>query len=276
MPRLSVSPPASEKGAWGREVRLHCKIMRAFDLRLELSRVTPRVWRVLRVPADLRLDDLHHAIQAVMGWEDFHPHVFEVGESDYGPRPESEDDDEDEALGMESAWAGEDSELTVAQAFAMSPDGITYIYDFADDWRVRVTREGELELDDLTVTCIAGEHAGPQLESRDLDPFSVEAANRRLARGLRPRATPEFPAGPRASADQQLLANLTLAVLMLGSRPTRHGTREAWKHLRPEILDSLQEAGLIETSPQRKSATLTDAGVAHAERLLKKLRGKST
>jgi len=229
------------------------------------------VWRVLRVPADLHLDDLHYAIQAVMGWGDFHPHVFEVGDAEYGPRPEFLD--EDEPYEETSAWAGEARELTVAQALRQGLDVFTYVYDFDEDWRVRITSDGEAETDAaVSVTCLAGEHSGPQQESRNSEPFSVEAANDRLARALRPRATPEFPAGARASADQQLLANLTLVVLLLGSRPTRHGTREAWKNVRVEMLDALHEAGLIETDPQRKSVTLTDAGVAHAQRLLQKLR----
>ena len=229
---------------------------------------------MIRVPANLRLDDLHHAIQAVMGWDDFHPHLFEVGEQEYGPRPEDEDDEGDEGTFREpSAWAGEDQELTVAQALKQSPNGFTYVYDFGEDWRVRLTLHGELEADVApSVTCIDGEHAGPQQESRGLDPFTVEAANKQLRKALRPRATPEFPAGPGASADQQLLANLTLVVLLLGSRPTRHGTREAWKHVRVEILDALHEAGLIESDPQRKSVTITDAGVAHAQRWVGELR----
>lgn len=243
------------------------------DLHLELSNVTPRVWRRLRAPADLRLDDLHHAIQAVMGWQDFHPYVFELGEVEYGPRPDVPDDEDEERFGEAERWAGEASELTVRQAFAQQPGGFVYIYDFDEDWRVRITRERETESDDpATVTCVAGEHSGPQQETGDLDPFSIDAANTRLRRALRPRATPQFPAGPRATSDQQLLANLSLVVLLLGSRPTRHGTREAWKNIRVEILDALQEAGLVDSGPQRKSVTLTDAGVAHAERLLQKLR----
>src|SRR5688500_6707049 len=94
---------------------------RAVDLRLELRDVTPMVWRILRVPADLRLDDLHHAIQSVMGWDDFHPHVFEVGDQEYGPRLEDDDDDEDEGLEAPDVWAGEASALTVAKALALSP-----------------------------------------------------------------------------------------------------------------------------------------------------------
>jgi hypothetical protein len=247
------------------------------DLRLELSHVVPPVWRRLRVPADLRLDDLHHAIQAVMGWEDLHPHVFEVGEHEYGPPPDpASTDGEDDDAGETGAWAGDDKDITVARALTDSPDGFTYIYDFAEEWRVRITVDVTAAPDAPpgagAVVCLAGAHAGPQRESRELDPFTIEAANRRLIRALRPRATPAHPAGERASAEQQLLANLSLVVLLLGSRPTRHGTREAWKNIRTEVLDSLTEAGLLESDPQRKSVTITDAGVVHARRLLERLR----
>ena len=207
-----------------------------------------------------------------MGWDDFHPHVFEIGDAEYGSKPDDLEDDDD-TLREASAWAGEATSLTVAQALNMSTDGFTYVYDFAEEWRVRITSAGGSDVEaDVLVTCVAGEHTGPQLESRDLDPFSIDAANTRLRRALRPRATPDYPAGPGASSEQQLLANLSLLVLMLGSRPTRHGTREAWKNIRLEVLDGLHEAGLIDSDPQRKSVTITDAGVAHAQRLLQRVR----
>lgn len=247
--------------------------MKAFDLHLALDHVTPRVWRVIRVPVHLQLDDLHHAIQAVMGWDDFHPHVFEIAEREYGPRPDTNDDEDDEFVGEPGAWAGEDAELTVQQALTQSPGGFTYIYDFAEEWRVRVSRVADTDVDGpVAVVCVAGEHAGPQQESRDLDPFTIDAANRRLRKARRPRATVDAPAGPNAGADQQLLANLTLVVLFLGSHRTQFGTREAWKTVRVEILDSLTEAGLVDSDPRRKGVLLTDAGVAQAERLLQRLR----
>jgi Plasmid pRiA4b ORF-3-like protein len=247
---------------------------RGFDVLVELSNVTPRVWRVLRVPADLRLDDLHHAIQTVMGWDDFHPHVFEVGDREYGPRTvHDESDEEDDELREPSAWAGEDHELTIADALRDSPAGITYVYDFDEDWRVRITRAAGLDADSVTdVACIDGEEAGPQQELAKFETFTVDEANRRLARARRPKATAEQPAGPRATSDQQLLAHLTLVVLMLGSHPTRYGTREAGRHVRPEVLESLHEAGLLDYDPARRAVRLTDAGVAHAQRLLQKLR----
>ncbi len=207
-----------------------------------------------------------------MGWDDFHPHVFEIGDAEFGPRPEETEDD-DEGQTDVGAWTGEDRELTVAEALAKSGDGNTYIYNFVQDWRVRITVENPAPDQPADgVSCMAGENAGPQQDTRDGASFSVQGVNRRLAEAMRPRATAAFPAGPRATIDQQLLANLTLVVLMLGSRPTRHGTREAWKTVRTEVLDSLQEAGLVDAAPQRKSVTITDAGVAHAQRLVDRLR----
>jgi hypothetical protein len=243
---------------------------RGFELRLELLNVTPKVWRVIRVPAALRLDDLHHVIQTVMGWDDFHPHVFEVADQEYGPRVE--EDEEDEEGWEEDAWVGEDSEITVAQALQQSPGGITYIYDFAEDWRVRVTSDRQLDDDVKDVVMIDGAEAGPQQETKKFDVFTVDEGNARLAAVRRPHATPNYPAGRRANSDQQLLAHLSLVVLMLASRPTRQGTRESAKSIKQEILESLHEAGLIEHDPTRRAVILTDAGVAHAQRLLQKLR----
>jgi hypothetical protein len=100
----------------------------------------------------------------------------------------------------------------------------------------------------------------------DFDPaaFDVDTMNERLSLACRPRATPDHPAGPEAGPDAQRLAALTLATLYLGSRRTKHGQREASKALRVEILDALQDAGLIFTDSRRKTVILTDAGQARA------------
>lgn len=247
---------------------------RVLDLRLELRQVRPLVWRVLRVPADLALLDLHHAIQVVMGWEDFHPHLFEVGDREYGPpADDAEAAAEDEGHGEPDAWAGDDRDLTVGAALAQSPAGFTYVYDFQEDWRVDVAPVGDAAaLSAGEVFCLAGGGTVPAPESPAPSAFSPEEANRRLSLARRPRATADHPAGRGAPVDRQWLAHLSLVVLMLGSRPGEGGTREASKTIRPEVLDWLQEAGLVEHEPQRRAATLTDAGVARARRLLQKLR----
>ncbi|HXG88866.1 MAG TPA: hypothetical protein VNJ02_11055 [Vicinamibacterales bacterium] len=238
---------------------------RSLDVRIEIrdSLTQPSAWPplspgpgfILRVPADLRLDDLHQAIQTVMEWQDRHPYVFEVADREFGPRLDQDDDQEDQEP---DAWAGEARTVTVAQAFAQAKSGFDYIYNFRDEARVRVTHVAVHDALIRTVTCISGADA--------------DGVNRRLRAAFREQASPQFPAGPDAPPDRQLLAQLTLAVLSLGSRPTRRGVREASKTLRVEILEGLEEAGLIETAPDRKSVALTDAGVAHATALLAQIK----
>jgi hypothetical protein len=97
--------------------------------------------------------------------------------------------------------------------------------------------------------------------------FDLAAVNVRLrtdaAEPRRPRsAPPQF-----ADAAEQLLADLTLLTLFLGSWEERNGLRMAWKTVRFEILDVMTEAGLIATTRARKSLVLTDEGVRRAEGL---------
>jgi hypothetical protein len=269
---------------------------RAIDLDLHLEGVEPRIWRRLRVPADLTLLDLHHAIQIVMGWVDYHLHVFEIGDREYGPRPEEEFEREQ--------WAGDDARLTVANALTQADGPIAYLYDFGDDWCVRIERAGPAPDDAATtVVCLDGERAGPpedcggphayqsivEIVSRrghrglpaelrswlpaSFDPalFDVQAANRRLRRAFREKASPDRPAGPAASDEKQLLATLTLAALVLGSRLGKHGQREAPKAMRAEILDALQEAELIYTDAKRQTVIVTEAGLARAQAFIDSL-----
>ena len=269
---------------------------RAIDLDLQVVGVEPRIWRRLRVPADLTLLDLHHAIQVVMGWLDYHLHVFEIGDREYGPRPEEEFEREQ--------WAGDDARLTIAKALAQADGPIDYLYDFGDDWCIRLERAGhDPEETATTVVCLDGERAGPpedcggpvayqdivDIMSRrgrrglpaelrswlppSFDParFDVDAANIRLREAFRQKASPDRPAGPSASDEKQLLATVTLAALALGSRLGKHGQREASKTMRAEILEALQEAELIYTDAKRQTVILTEAGQARARAFIESL-----
>jgi Plasmid pRiA4b ORF-3-like protein/Domain of unknown function (DUF6429) len=274
---------------------------RVIDLRVELLAVTPAVWRLLRVPATLSLADLHRAIQVVMEWDDYHLHVFEVADREYGPRPESADvDDDDESDGPDRAWAGEDTQITVADALAKGDGRIEYVYDFGDEWRLGIRRTAASETNaPPALACLDGQLAGPPEDSggplayqrildawlttgkrglpqetrewlpQGFDPtrFHTAEANAALKEAFRPKASAEFPAGPGARPEDHLLADLTLLVLYLGSFQERNQPRRAWKNARFEILDALQEAGFIDSSPQRKSVLFTDDGERRAEAL---------
>lgn len=65
------------------------------SLKVTLRGIRPPVWRRLIVPGTMTLADLHRAIQAAMGWEDQHLHVFHVAGRPYGD-PHTVDDVADE------------------------------------------------------------------------------------------------------------------------------------------------------------------------------------
>jgi len=60
-----------------------------FHLRIELREILPPIWRRFLVPGAIALPGLHRGIQEVMGWENYHLHIFRFGEKEYGvPDPD--------------------------------------------------------------------------------------------------------------------------------------------------------------------------------------------
>jgi hypothetical protein len=73
------------------------------------------------VPAAITLRGLHRVIQAAMGWQDYHLHVFRIGDAAYGPDPENE-------LGFR-----DETRARLCDA-AQVGTRIGYEYDFGDAW----------------------------------------------------------------------------------------------------------------------------------------------
>jgi hypothetical protein len=122
-----------------------------FRVKVKLMGVAkPPVWRRLLVPAEIRLDHFHRVIQAAMGWEDYHLHVFSAESAEYGePDPELGHRDERRA--------------TLSCMLGVPGDRVRYTYDFGDDWEHDVVLEEVLapESDELYPVCVAGKGACP-------------------------------------------------------------------------------------------------------------------
>jgi hypothetical protein len=56
----------------------------AVQIRVSLDGVEPAIFRRLVVPLDNTLAQLHHILQAAMGWTDSHLHQFEIGGLRFG------------------------------------------------------------------------------------------------------------------------------------------------------------------------------------------------
>jgi hypothetical protein len=91
------------------------------SLKVTLRGMKPPVWRRILVQGGMTLGDLHHAIQAAMGWHDSHLHAFDIDGRQYGDRHTVDDVDDERRLTLNG----------------LMKSGVTrfaYTYDFGDDW----------------------------------------------------------------------------------------------------------------------------------------------
>jgi len=147
----SVELPELARWAIGRSQGMPGPGDPVLQVKITLAGVAePAVWRRLLVPAGIRLDRFHEVIQAAMGWDNHHLHVFATDLANYG-RPDPE-------LGYQ------DERKATLRELARGQGGrIRYTYDFGDDWEHEVVVEQVLaaELGLRYPVCLAGEGACP-------------------------------------------------------------------------------------------------------------------
>jgi hypothetical protein len=125
----------------------------AYQLKITLKHCRPPVWRRIVVPADITLAVLHDAVQAAMGWENSHLHVFAKGRQQYG---------EPEPGAIFGAGPKDERKVRLNQVLTSEGDKLLYEYDFGDSWL------HEIQLDEIHTgappwppVCLAGKGACP-------------------------------------------------------------------------------------------------------------------
>ena len=120
------------------------------SLKVTLRGTKPPVWRRLLAPASMTLADLHEAIQAAMGWEGGHLHVFDIDGRSYGDRSAVDD-------------VADEKRMTLDGVRRSSVARFAYTYDFGDDWEHTITIEKTLPAAQGRTypACIAGKRACP-------------------------------------------------------------------------------------------------------------------
>ena len=123
---------------------------RAIRLKVTLKGLRPPVWRRLLVEDTMTLGELHMAVQAAMGWENSHLHLFLVGGEQVGD-PGQLDEVADEAG------------VTVGEAAGLGCKSFDYVYDMGDDWEHAIAIEGSgpIEAGRAYPACIGGKRACP-------------------------------------------------------------------------------------------------------------------
>jgi hypothetical protein len=118
-----------------------------FQLKISLDNIAPAIWRRVEI-GDCSLHDLHAVIQECMGWDDAHPHVFNVGGDEFGSEGDFEYD-------SRSAW--------LSRVLGEGHTKFRYEYDFGDDWQHTVEIEKTLPAEEGAryPRCLAGARACP-------------------------------------------------------------------------------------------------------------------
>jgi hypothetical protein len=120
------------------------------SLKVTLRDTKPPIWRRLLVPDTLTLAELHEAIQAAMGWENYHLHAFDIGGQQYGD-PEFLED------------AADEERMRLAALVKSGINRFLYTYDFGDNWEHMILIEKRAPPQDGNPLprCVAGHLACP-------------------------------------------------------------------------------------------------------------------
>jgi hypothetical protein len=128
-------------------------------VRVVLDEVEPPVWRLVKVPSSTALDELHHVLQAAMGWTNSHLHCFAAGEGRDDPRPERYLTDFDIEEGDEGLA---EADVHLDELLVDPGDHLFYTYDFGDGWDHTLTLEAVEPCDDEPpIRCLDGARACP-------------------------------------------------------------------------------------------------------------------
>ena len=129
-----------------------------YQIKVTLNDSKPPIWRRLLVSDTTTLLQFHDILQIVMGWADYHLHMFTVNGQIYG-NPE---DDEYGDMGTKNESRFKLNQLVEREGFKFR-----YEYDFGDSWLHDLIVEKILpaEKEAHYPVCIAGKRACPPEDS---------------------------------------------------------------------------------------------------------------
>lgn len=96
-----------------------------YQIKVTLNDTHPPIWRRIQAPGNITLLKLHDILQIVMGWEDYHLHMYTIEGSIYGDPA----DDEYGNLG-----SLDEDNYKLSQVIYGEGQRFIYEYDFGDSW----------------------------------------------------------------------------------------------------------------------------------------------
>ena len=121
-----------------------------FKFRIELEGSHPTISREFLIPSDFTFYKLHHTVQIVMGWENYHLYEFSIDSYRIGQQFEED--------GFNGPNEIIDSKtIKIGDVLKSKGQKLDYLYDFGDYWQHTLTLERIIE--DLTIpfpVCCSG------------------------------------------------------------------------------------------------------------------------
>jgi hypothetical protein len=124
-----------------------------YELRVTLDSMDPPVWRTLKVPADIGLEQLHVVLQVAMDWTNSHLHEFRQGRRRFAP-PDPDGDN----FGAE---VEDEANYFLCELLKRPKQSLVYEYDFGDGWEHTVTLAAIRHERCRAPKVLAGERACP-------------------------------------------------------------------------------------------------------------------
>lgn len=122
-----------------------------YHFRLTLVESEPPVWRDLKLPGRYRLDQVHKMLQLLFGWQDYHLHDFQFGDTRYTDL---------DTLDPEFEMGELDEKVPLSQALGWRRSFL-YRYDFGDSWEVQARLLERVAGDMDAPEVLDGAQAGP-------------------------------------------------------------------------------------------------------------------
>lgn len=125
-------------------------------LKVTLKNVKPPVWRRIEIDSYVKLDVLAVILEDAMGWDGYHLHAFEIGDTTYRDRQYVDD----------SPWGRrqrDESRHRLSNLLSQVGDKARWDYDFGDGWEHDLVVEA-IEPADPTISyprCVAGRRMCP-------------------------------------------------------------------------------------------------------------------
>ena len=124
-------------------------------IRIEFEDIKPLIWRMIEAPTSMTLQALHETIQHLMDWHNCH--LWEFSDRKYLYCPSTDQMDEGDKPCRKAEWA------RLRDICKGKKTVLRYVYDFGDDWRMRVIitdiRQGDADTD--YPRYLGGERAAP-------------------------------------------------------------------------------------------------------------------